>query len=267
MNDRFILTGSQRNEVIPAEGLAMARILGLEIVPRERKSIASLQESYQANGVMVWQEDGPVLNMGGQKIFFHPSMAKARISMLRKGLLNDPMLAAMKLTAGASVLDCTLGLGADAIVTAFATGSAGQVVGLEKSPVLAALVAHGLSNYATDIKSLEAAMRLIKVINADHFEYLQAQPSAAFDVVYFDPMFRQPVNASTGIKPLRLLAEGASLEKKAIEVALRVASKRVVIKERRGSTEFERLGCQWVEGSASSPVAYGIIEVGGNHHE
>jgi len=258
--ERLIMTSSQRGAQIADDAILMAKSLGLEVVPRERRPISALQAQYDAAGVIVWQDNGPVLHLAGQKFFFHPSMAKARISMLRKGLIHDPMLTAMDINEGDSILDCTLGLGADAIVAAFATGSGGRVTGLEKSPVLATMVAYGLAHYLTEMKSLQMAMQNIKVVNTEHGEYLAALPDTAYDVIYFDPMFRQPVNASTGIKPLRLLADGSPLELASIQQAVRVAQKRVVIKERNGSTEFERLGCTRVIGSASSPVAYGIIE-------
>ncbi|MGE5454441.1 MAG: class I SAM-dependent methyltransferase [Methylocystaceae bacterium] len=260
---RLIMTSSQRNEDdIEPGAVQMARELGIEVVKRNRQAIATLAKAYEVDGVIVWQDNGPVLHLAGQKFFFHPSMAKARISMLRKDLIKDPMLTAMNLQAGDTILDCTLGLGADAIVAAFATGESGMVTGLEKNPVLAALVAYGMTHYATDMKCLAAAMQRIRVINDNHLSYLTDLPSNTFDIIYFDPMFRQPLQASSGIKPLRLLAEGSPLETEALQEAIRVAKKRVVFKERNGSPEFNRLGCEQVIGSASSPIAYGIIEAG-----
>ncbi|MGE5381096.1 MAG: class I SAM-dependent methyltransferase [Methylocystaceae bacterium] len=262
INPKLIMTSSQRQNKIDLAGMEMADKLGIEVVPRERRAIDWLLDEYNADGVIVWQESGPILHLDGQKFFFHPSMAKARISMLRKDLIIDPMLQAMEVKGGDNVLDCTLGLGADAIVAAYAAGPEGQVLGLEKVPVLAVLVAYGLAHYRTDMKSLQAAIQRIKVVNQEHHEYLQLLADKSFDIVYFDPMFRKPVVNSTGIKPLRLLAEGAPLQPESVREAVRVARKRVVVKERNGSTEFERLGCQRILGSTSSPVAYGIIEVG-----
>lgn len=259
---RFIMTSSQRGTEVPEAGRTMAQSLGIEVVKRERRSISSLEQHYCADGVIVWQETGPIVHIAGQKFFFHPSMAKARISMLKKGLIQDPLLAAMDIEPGDSVLDCTLGLGADAIVASFAVGEKGKVTGIEKSPLVAAIVAYGLAHYSTEIKNLSAAMKRIQVINAEHLNYLSGLPDQAYDIVYFDPMFRNPVNTSTGIKPMRLLADPDPLTCQAISEGLRVARKRVVVKERQGSPEFNRLGCERVEGGASSPIAYGIWETG-----
>src|SRR5512138_2034020 len=99
---------------------------------------------------------------------------------------RDTFLEAAGIEDGDAVLDCTLGLGADALVAAVAAGPRGRVVGVEASPALAAWVGEGLRRLDD-----EAAAR-IEVRAADHAALLAALPDRSFDVVVFDPMFRHP---------------------------------------------------------------------------
>lgn len=258
--DKLVLTGSQRGGTVPPEALQMAKELGLRVVERNRRSLPRLLEETGCEAVLVWKSQGPVLYLGEEQFFFHPSMAKNRISMLRKGMGEDAMARAMGLKKGDRVLDCTLGLGADAIVASYIVGTEGKVTGVEKVSVLAYLVRYGLMHYETPMRDLETAMRRIEVINSDHLTFLKTVEDNSYDVVYFDPMFRHPVKKSQAISPLRRLAYPSPLSEESVREALRVAVRRVVIKERRGSKEFERLGCHEVLGGESSSIAYGIIK-------
>ncbi|WP_027717244.1 class I SAM-dependent methyltransferase [Desulfovirgula thermocuniculi] len=237
-----------------------ARRLCAPLVPRENLSLKALEEKYGARGVLVVAQRRASFYTGGVEVFFHPSMAKLRIAEIKTGK-TDQMVKAMDLRPGEEVLDCTLGLGVDAIVASFVVGPAGRVVGVESSPVLAALVEHGLGYYCDRLpREVLEAMRRIEVICGDHLSYLKGLPAESFDVVYFDPMFREPLHRSPAIGPLRALANDAPLARQAVEEAVRVARRRVVMKERRGSREFARLGFTCVQGGKSSPVAYGVIE-------
>lgn len=46
---------------------------------------------------------------------------------------KEPMLRAAYLSEGDTFLDCTLGLGSDAIIASMAVGETGSVVGIEKT--------------------------------------------------------------------------------------------------------------------------------------
>jgi 16S rRNA (guanine1516-N2)-methyltransferase len=102
-------------------------------------------------------------------------------------------------------------------------------------------------------------MKRIKVHADDHTQFLSRQPDKSFDIVYFDPMFRVKVEASTGIHILHALADPHPLSESAVREAVRVAKKRVILKERYHSNEFQRLGFQKVGGGATS-IAYGFID-------
>jgi hypothetical protein len=235
-----------------------AAALGAEAVPRGRNSIDRLLAERGSNELLLVARDGVQLLRSGEKpLFFHPSMAAIRLKRLSAGEA-DPMLSAAQLEPGDRVLDCTAGLGSDAIVFAYAVGPDGTVTALESVRAIAWLVADGLRRYTTGVPAFDTAMRRIRVANADHLAYLRGLPDDSVDIVYFDPMFRHPVGASSSLSPLRELANDRPLAAEAIAEAARVARKTVVLKERAGSGEFARLGFRTVLRSARK-LAYGVI--------
>ncbi len=233
---------------------------GLPFVSRRRKSISQIEKNYNARGVIVWQASGPILYIQGQKFYYHPSMAKNRISVFRKQSIKDPLIKALKFTAGDKILDCTLGLGADAVVIAY-FNSNGHIIGLEDSPIIASIVKWGMKLYHSKLTWLDEAIHRIEVIQAEHLNYLQSLPDNSFDIIYFDPMFRTPLLKSKPLSPLRLLANPKPLSVATVKEACRVARKRVVIKELAGSKEFVRLGITRFSGSPNNKISYGIIDL------
>lgn len=232
----------------------------IDYVPRRGRSLAKLASDHDADGIVVWENNGPVLHIGGEKVFFHPSMAKNRVtSFIRTGSI-DPLVRACDLKADYSFLDCTLGLGADAIVAAF-FASEGVIVGLESSELIAMIIKWGMKLYKSDTAWLDKAIKMIEVVKCDHLTYLSHLDDNTFDIVYFDPMFRQPIRASQPISPLRSLANHRPLEKRAVIEACRVAKKRVVMKEMFSSQEFARLGFTKVVGSPNNRIKMGVIDV------
>ncbi len=248
--------GARQAEKLQAEEIS--RTVGVAYVPRGRESLSALSAESGAEVVVVVSRTRVGLLFAGREFFFHPGLAKVRIRRIEAGK-TDQMIQALGLGAGDSVLDCTLGLGADALVAGHVVGAGGRVVGLEAEPLVAMLVRCGLESYRADDGPLAEAMRRVEVVTADHREYLQAQENGSFDVVYFDPMFRVPRHASSAMEPLRRLADARALDPESLAEAVRVARRRVVLKERRGSPEFERLGFRQIAGGRYSPVAYGII--------
>ncbi len=257
----YVVTTGHRSGAPELELAARLSLwLGVPLVPRRGLSIPALINKYKISGVLVVSNRRVSFFCNGEELFWHPSMAKLRIKEIKAGK-TDWMIEAMGLQPGGWVLDCTLGLGTDAIVASFVVGNQGRVVGVESSPVLAVLVQHGLKTYRDHVsRELLAAMARIEVVCADHLSYLKNLASESFDVVYFDPMFRKPLQKSKAIGPVRLVANPAPLSIQAVEEAIRVARRRVVMKETRDSGEFARLGFTRVLGGKYSPVAYGIIE-------
>jgi hypothetical protein len=89
--------------------------------------------------------------------------------------------------------------------------------------------------------------------------FLRQAPSESFDVVYFDPFFRVSVKGADQLAPLRVTGDLNSLDMEAVREACRVARRRVVVKERKGSREFARLGFERVTGGRYARVAFGVI--------
>lgn len=242
------------------EARAIAAAVGGRYVPRDDRSLESLfAEGYP---VVVFGGTGMRIHTRSGEIGWHPGMGHARVRQLRKGA-RDPMVEAMDLRPGDAVLDATLGLGSDALVASYVTGDTGRVLGWESVPVLAELVRRGMQTWVDDDDTITAALRRIQVECADHRTALAHLPSGSFDIVYFDPMFREPVYESAHFTPLREIVDDRPLDRASVQEARRVARRRVVIKERRGSPVFQELGVTTVIGGRKSRIAYGIIPASG----
>lgn len=237
----------------------MVEKLGAPFSERGNTSLEAIRERYGVSCVMVAKEKLVVDTPDGE-LYFHPGMAHLRLKNLRRGD-SDHLLNALGIEEGMRVLDCTLGMGADAIVESFGAGKTGEVIALENNPVVAALIAHGLETSEGEHPTTVAAMRRINVVCADYMDYLHEQPNDSFDAVYFDPMFRHPFTESAGIHPLRFLADPRPVSVEAIHEAKRVARRRIVLKESSKSEEFSRLGFTEFEGGKYSNVRYGVMRI------
>lgn len=170
----------------------------------------------------------------------------------------------MGLTPGQQVLDCTFGLGSDALIASLHAGETGLVVGLEKSLLLSVLLRWGLREYpwlrlSRVGDSLAKASRRIKLYNLDYREVLEHLPDRSFDVVYFDPMFPRSVRCSNGIELVRSWGCQETLDKTVLQQAARVARHRVVVKVRKDSPELTKLGFDRMILGARR-IGYGILE-------
>ncbi len=244
-----------------SQAAAWARRLGVRVASRSGRSIALLCREEGAEGALVISSAKPptfVSADGAIRYFFHPGMSLTRIRNIRKGM-GDPMVTAMQLAEGDSVLDCTLGRAADAIVASYVVGTTGRVLGVESTPLLAELTIQGLWTYEPPSEAVAAAMRAIDARCADHLDTLAQAGDNSFDAVYFDPIFGEPVQASSAMQPLRPLADMRPLAPEAIEQARRVAGRSVVIKERPDAALWEELGVRHFVGGKKSSITYGII--------
>ena len=234
--------------------------LGGQFVRRENFSFDALKNFYRAENILLVKKNSLSVVTAEGELFFHPNTAHLRIKNLRGGE-GDRLIDALKISAGSKILDCTLGLGSDAIVESFIGGAAGKVVALEINPLIAEVVSYGLKNFSEDSPHILEAMRRVEVINADCGEFLKTCAENSFDAVYFDPMFRRPVKKSSGLNPIRPLADNRPLTEKIIREACRVAKFRVVMKEHSGSEEFSRLGFKILGGGKYSSISFGVIDV------
>ena len=233
--------------------------LGSKFVKREDFSFDALKKIHAAENILLVKKNSLSVVTSDGELFFHPNTAHLRIKNLRSGD-GDRLIDALKISAGSKVLDCTLGLGSDAVVESFVVGGAGKVVALEINPLIFEIVSYGLKNFSDDSPHILDSMRRIEVFNVESEKFLKTCADNSFDAVYFDPMFRRPIQKSSGLNAIRPLADTRPLTEKIIREAVRVAKFRVVMKEHSGSAEFERLGFEIVGGGKYSSVAFGVID-------
>lgn len=253
-------TGRRWSEEREAAALWAVKHLGIPYVKRRTESAAELRARTGADILVVAKKGGLMLQTEAGELFFHPNMAHLRLKNLRFGSagVGDRMVEAMDLHKGMTVLDCTLGLGADAIVASFAVGPEGHVLALESNPFIEAVVGYGLAHFKAGNWPIQEAMRGIRTQCIDALSFLREQEADSFDVVYFDPMFRHPFHESKAMEPLRAFADMRALTEETILEACRVARKRVVMKESAKSEEFRRLGFDTLMGGRYSKVQYGV---------
>jgi predicted methyltransferase len=236
----------------------LARELGARLVRRGNRSLAQLMRRERDDRILVVSEkDVKLVPLGGQPVFFHPGMAYLRLLRLLEGK-EDPLVAVCGVQPGDAIIDCTMGLAGDAIILSWAAGDEGSVTALESERILHVLVREGLRTYEGERPELAAAMRRIRPVWADHLDYLRRLPDKSADIVYFDPMFRSGLSGGP-IDRVRGLVNASPVREEAIGEARRVARRAVVMKERRDSGEWERLGFKRIRPS-NSGIAYGVID-------
>jgi hypothetical protein len=231
---------------------------GYPYLPRANDALAKIAERGGLDGLLIVERQDLALWVAGQSFRFHPNMAKPRLLALRQQN-KDALVDALQLAPGASVLDCTCGLGADAIVSAHTVGPTGRVCALEASAILALLVKRGMAAYALDDPpELVPAMRRVEVRHADFAKTLRREADGAWDIVYFDPMFAETIDQATGLDLVRRLARPGSPTPDDLQEARRVARRRVVMKDRQPGGDLTRLGFAIVK--ESKRVCYGVLD-------
>ncbi|MDF2606446.1 MAG: ypiP [Bacillales bacterium] len=235
---KITTAGRTTNEMVEYAKLISIQ-LSCDYVSRDKRSIEFLTNLYNDDFIVVGQNRLELHSITSDNpFFFHPNSSLFRI----KRIINnkkDPLVDACELKPGDSFLDCTMGLGSDAIVASFIAGQSGKVIGIESNKYIAFIVNEGLQRYVYDInKDIEESLRRINVVNKNNLNYLKDQTSSTFDIVYFDPMFSKSIEISNGINKIRNLADYATLTDEVFVEALRVAKRKVVIKEHYKSEIF-----------------------------
>lgn len=248
-----VTTSGQPDEPLVARARAAARAWGLPFVPRRKKQpLGPLLEGV-AEAFLVFGRDEVSLWDTHGSFSFHPGMAHLRRKRLDAGE-GDTLVRVAQLAPGDHVLDCTLGLGQDALVAARAVGPRGRVLGVEKSLALWAVVDEGLRHYPTGPDACPVETRC-----ADALAVLAAQPDASWDVVLFDPMFDKPKKAQPSFELLRRFAEHAPLTPDVLAEARRVARRWVVVKAGRHGDELARLGLTAEPGSRYTALVWARV--------
>jgi len=131
-----------------------------------------------------------------------------------------------------TILDGTAGLGADSFVLASLDCS---VTLCERSPIIGALLEDGFYRAAQDEKTANIVKTRINLVLGDAQEYLQKNKTA-FHTIYLDPMYPHSNKSALNKQALRIirsLVGGDSDGAKLLEIALKKAQNRVVVKRPR----------------------------------
>lgn len=246
------------------ESMALAafacQTLGATFEPRKKRSVRKMSEAFQANIIVAGKNRYDYYAYGVEEpFFFHPNSAAFRLKRIARGEA-EPFLEATQLQLGDTVLDCTLGLAADAMLAAYIVGETGRIVGLEANPNVAFIVGQGMQSYDTTELPLTACMRQIEVVQSEAVHYLKTLPANAFDVVYMDPMFEEAIEESNNFEALRRVGEHVTLTDEWVQEAKRVAKKRVVLKAHFRSEWFMKYHFQQYE-RVTAKFHYGVLEV------
>lgn len=233
--------------------------LGVPFIPRKKRSISKISLLYEANVLVAGKNRLEYYGKGSHMpFFFHPDTAAFRLKRLKRGE-TEPFLEVCALQSSDSFLDCTLGVGSDAIIASYAVGEKGKVMGLEVDPVIAYIVCCGLKEYETTDIALKGSMERIQVVHSEAVEFLKKQADESFDVVYLDPMFEQTIEESNNFESLREVGSHHPLTEEWVNEAYRVAKKRVVLKAHFRSTHFEDFGFER-KVRLTSKFHFGVLE-------
>ena len=233
--------------------------LSLPFEPRKKRSVAKISELLNANIIVAGKNRFEYYPIGAKNaFFFHPNSAAFRLKRIAKGE-SDPFLEACNFLPDDLYLDCTFGLGSDAIVAAHIVGKNGKVIGLEANRNVAFIVKQGMKTYDFSELPLTSGMREIEVICSEAVDFLRKLSNDSIDVVYMDPMFEEIIEESNNFEPLREAGSHYQLTSQWVEEAIRVARKRVVLKAHYKSSYFDQFGFKRTIRSTSK-FHYGVIE-------
>ncbi|WP_409251101.1 class I SAM-dependent methyltransferase [Bacillus sp. SCS-153A] len=256
----LVTTAGRTNNEMIEKAKGISEQLELPYIHREKRTVKGLRERYSEDILVVGKERLELFSADSDEpFFFHPNSASFRIKRILKGE-EDPFIQTTGLKTGMRLLDCTMGMASDSIIASHAVGPAGKVIGIEASKAVFFIIKEGLKKWDSGVKEMDEAMGRIEAVHSTALDFLKSAENDSMDVVYFDPMFGDPLETSAGINPLRKWAYYNPLDEEIIEEAKRVAKHRVVLKEHYDSPMFEKLGFK-VERRPSAKFQYGSIEV------
>lgn len=220
---------------LEAQARECAAELQAPYVPRSGLPLPSVFAACEAERLLITGQDHLRLRdrNSGAEYFFHPNLFQVRAYNLMHGG-RDHFLEAVQLSAGDSLLDCTLGFACEASLAALTVGDSGSVVGLESVRELALVSRVGTQSFTLHSAKLTAALRRVQVTAADAREYLPGLADQSVDAVYFDPFFEHRLSGSeVSMTPLFVFGNPDPIDAGTVEQARRVARRRVVIKHPR----------------------------------
>lgn len=256
----IVTTTYEPSDSIVERSKRLSEELKCKWVPRKKNSLDKLNSLYHDSCIfVVSSQEIKYFHSHQPPLFFHPSTALVRVKRLIRGE-KDTLIKYSNYASGDTLLDCTAGMASDSIVFSYHGGISAEITALESEFIPYIILREGLKNYNTDIPALDEAMRRITLKQENHLSYLKRQADKSIDIIYFDPMFRSPIEDSSALSPLRSVANHQPLQQESMDQAQRVARKTVVLKEQMESGEFNRLGFTEVH-KTYSKIAYGVIRI------
>ncbi|HPE68405.1 MAG TPA: class I SAM-dependent methyltransferase [Thermotogota bacterium] len=254
--ERFVVTTANKpDSVLTQRARQFAHKIGVPFV--SRRHFPSFLKEHPQDFFYVFERERLVIRRANETFFFHPGSAVMRMRNFKQGQ-EDYLLQTMQLTGTESVLDLTLGLGNEAILLG-AFLPEGRVVGVEGSQHIFHIVQDGWKNYTGGPPWVLEAMKRVSLVHKDYRDLLRELPEDAYDIVYCDPMFENPVMSSSGLNPLRPFALYDPMEPEDVEQMKRVARKKVILKALEKDSLFSRIAVDTIQGSRHSGVMYGVI--------
>lgn len=255
-----ITTIRNANGTIIGKAKERALALGFPYIPRE-ETLDDMSGHYGVYGFLIYGKQLPYYWIGGEEYRFHVGTAALRILQMEKG--NEDRLCRLLLKEGpCKVLDCTFGQGSDSTTMSWYLKDRGNVIALEKSPILYEIGRAGIANYMDKNPSITKAVRRISLLHADYSEFLSHEKEKSFDVIYLDPMFRHPVKRDVNdMEGFRRAAIYDTLSEDILRKAMRVARRRIIVKERPFSPLFKNGLFDFVRGKKGQTTAYGVIDL------
>ncbi len=256
-----VTTIRNTSAAIKAEARNRADALGLPYFPRE-DTLETMASHHGVAGFLIYGKQLPYYWNEGETYRFHVGTAVLRCEQMRKGNA-DRLCRLLPQEGHCDVLDCTFGQAGDSTTLSWYLGNRGQVTALEKSTILYEIGRAGLAGYVDKEDSLTQAVRRISLFHEDYKTFLSRAPEKSFDVIYFDPMFHHPVKREVNdMEGFRRAASYDGLTMDVLELAMRVARKRIIVKERPFSPLFRQEIFTEIHGKKGQSTAYGVILLG-----
>ena len=251
-----------RNSTAPIieEAKARAQALGFPYFQRE-DTLEEMATRDQVDGFLIYGKQLPYYWNGGEEYRFHMGTAVLRTSQMEKGN-QDRLCRLLPTDDFCSVLDCTFGQAGDSSTMSWYLLGRGQVTALEKSPILYEIGRAGIAGYVDKDEKLTKAVRRISLWHQDYKTFLQQAAPKSFDVIYFDPMFHHPVKREVNdMEGFRRAASYDGLAEEVLRLAMKVARKKIIVKERPFSPLFRNGLFTEVHGKKGQTTAYGVINL------
>ncbi len=252
-----VTCSARADSALCQRAIAIAQELGCTYWDRPEGRLSDFIHARGLGALVVVGKRDIVVHTPHARLRHHPNAAVLRvINMLRNR--RDTFVELAQLAPGDHLLDCTCGMGADAIAAAHAVGTGGSVRALEASPLLALLTRCGMQRYQhPNHSAVTAAMRRVHVSNARYQDMLPTYPDNRVDVVYFDPMFSQTVTDSNGLELVRTFAQTGLPQQIDIAEAKRVARRCVLMKDQMPGRTLQALGFSIIK--KARRFCYGLI--------